>query len=245
QRLASYGSLHSLHAAAVCGFLSGRLGWSVDRRASLVGAALTMNLAMIELQGKLAVRGGPLTPELRKEVHAHPAESAALLRQAGIMDADWLAAVEQHHERPDGKGYPHGLPKSCEMAQILRLVDIFTAKHSVRSGRPALPARQAAQELYVQSEGAAVAALLIKELGIFPPGCFVKLASGETAIVVRRGSSANAPIASVIANRNGDAVSTPIRRDTSNPEFAVQATLPGTSVLVKVAPEQLYDASES
>jgi len=240
-RFASYGTAHSLHAATVCGLLARRMDLAAERQRSLVGAALTMNLSMLELQGHLAARGEPLTAAQRELVQAHPTASAELLRAAGIADDDWLAAVEQHHEQADGGGYPRGLREPVELSQILRYVDVFTAKHAARAARPPLPAQQAARDLYTSSGGHRVAALLIKEFGIYPPGCFVKLASGETAIVVRRGASANTPLAAAITNRLGDALATPLRRDTGLAEFAVLGTIVDKAVLVQVPVDKLYD----
>jgi hypothetical protein len=240
-RYAIYGTVHSLHVAAVCGLLARRLGWERERQESLIGAALTMNLSILELQGRLASRGGRPTHEQRDAINHHPAGSAALLRAAGVTDVEWLEAVEQHHEADGGGGYPAKIAKPSEMSQLLRFIDMFTAKHSGRAGRMALPPQQAARELYTASGGHPVAAQLIKEFGIFPPGCFVKLASGETALVVKRGNHANTPIACAVTNRNGDALATPLRRDTANAEFAIASTLPDKAVLVQVPMNKLYD----
>ena len=48
-----YGVVHSVHVAILCNLVAQRLGWSDMRRTSLVCAALTMNLAMVELQATL------------------------------------------------------------------------------------------------------------------------------------------------------------------------------------------------
>lgn len=243
-RFMAYGVVHSLHAAAVCALLTRKADWPAAKRASLIGAALTMNVSTVELQGVLAARGGRLTSAQAAIIQGHPMASAAMLRKLGLDDDLWLQAVEQHHEQEGGKGYPAAVASPCELAQILRLVDVFTAKHSARSGRPSVPAKQAAQELYLQNPGHPVASLLIKEFGIYPPGTLVKLASGEAAVVVRRGPQANTPVAAVILNRNGDALSTPIRRDTSTPEYAVTQSISEKVVLVQVFPDKVYERAE-
>jgi hypothetical protein len=103
------------------------------------------------------------------------------------------------------------------------------------------PAQHAARDLYTQSKANPLAAVLIKEFGIYPPGCFVKLASGETAIVVKRGASANAPLVAALTNRNGDVLSQPIPRDTSLAANAIASTIPDKAVLVRLSVEKLYD----
>ncbi len=236
-----YGLAHLLHTAAVCALLSRRLGWTPERQKSLVGAALTMNLSIIDLQGRLASRGGKLLPPQRAAINRHPDEAVAWLRNAGLDDVEWLAAVAEHHEQSGGGGYPQGLAEPCETAQLLRLVDIFLAKLASRGGRPGLPAPQAAKTLYTGSNGHPFAALLVKEFGLYPPGTLVKLASGEVAVAVRRGTSGNTPIVSALMNRHGDALGSPVRRDTATAEHAITGLAPAQVLRVTLSPNQLYD----
>lgn len=236
-----YGLAHLLHTAAVCAVLSRRLGWVPEQQRSVVGAALTMNLSIIDLQGRLASRGGKLMPPQRAAIDRHPDEAVAWLRNAGLEDAEWLAAVAQHHEQPGGGGYPQGLAEPCETAQLLRLADIFLAKLASRGGRPGMPAPQAAKSLYTGSSGHTFAALLVKEFGLFPPGTLVKLASGEIAVAVRRGTSGNTPIVSAVMNRHGDALGSPVRRDTASAEHAITGLATVQMLRVKLSPSQLYD----
>lgn len=236
-----YGLAHLLHSAAVSALLARRLCWGPERQRSLVGAALTMNLSIIDLQGRLASRGGKLLPPQRAAIDRHPDEAVAWLRNAGLDDAEWLTAVAQHHEQPGGGGYPQGLAEPGEAAQLLRLVDIFLAKLASRGGRAGLPAPQAAKSLYTDSSGHAFAALLVKELGMFPPGTLVKLASGEIAVAVRRGTSGNTPIVSAVMNRHGDALGSPVRRDTASSEHAITGLASAQLLRVKLSPHRLYD----
>jgi hypothetical protein len=236
-----YGLAHLLHTAAVCALLSRRLGWPPERQKSLVGAALTMNLSIIDLQGRLASRGGRLLPPQRAAIDRHPDEAVAYLRNAGLDDAEWLTAVAQHHEQPGGGGYPQHLTEPGETSQLLRLVDIFLAKLASRGGRAGLPAPQAAKALYTGSSGHAFAALLVKELGMFPPGTLVKLASGEIAVAVRRGPTGNTPIVSAVMNRQGDALGSPVRRDTASAEHAITGLVAAQQLRVQLTPSKLYD----
>jgi HD-GYP domain-containing protein (c-di-GMP phosphodiesterase class II) len=239
-RYASYGITHSLHVASLVALIARRLEWPVSTFESAVGAALTMNLSMIELQGQLAGRGGRPTPAQQQVIDDHPAASAALLREAGLADARWLEAVEQHHEVPGGTGYPAAVQAPGEISQVLRFIDIFLAKHSGRADRAPVPAQQAARDLFVSSNGHPVPAMMIKEFGIYPPGCFVRLANGETAVVVRRGANANTPVVAALTNRNGDPLLGYPKRDTSLASCAVQGTVSDKAVMVRVPAETLF-----
>lgn len=236
-----YGEAHALHVAALCHLVSRRLNWPEDRRRSLIGAALSMNLTVIHLQAQLAGQHGPLSAVQRQDMEAHPLASAALLRAAGLQDEDWLRAVEQHHECPDGSGYPQHLKALDEMSQLLRLSDRFVAKHSARAGRGPQPAQQAAGSLYAQSGGSPLAAALIKEFGIYPPGCYVKLISGEIAVVTRRSDNAKEPWVAALSNRHGEPLSQPVSRDTSLSTRTITGTVDEKAVMLRVTADQLYD----
>lgn len=239
-RFEHYGTTHALHVACVCALMARRMGWDLADQQRAIGAALTMNLSIIELQGQLACQASPLTRRQREQIADHPGQASMMLRAAGLDDEPWLTAVEDHHERTGGGGYPTGRVETSRLSQLLRLTDQFTAKHSARATRPALPAQLAARQLFLENPDEPMAAMLIKEFGIYPPGSLVKLASGEIAIVVRRGQSANLPIVATLTDRHGRAVPVPALRDTATAGFAVSTSVQEPVQRVRIAPQALY-----
>ena len=143
-----YGLVHLLHCAAVVAVLvrCRLLEWPIERQRIAVGAALTMNLPIIDLQGRLASRGGKLAPQYRALIDEHPTNPPRCCVLRVSKGAGWLDAVAQHHEEIGGGGYPNKVQQPTELAQMLRLVDVFLAKHASRGGRPA-PAPQAARDI--------------------------------------------------------------------------------------------------
>ncbi|MED5621064.1 HD-GYP domain-containing protein [Ideonella sp. BN130291] len=231
-----YGVLHALHVATVCALLSRRLHWTEDARLSLVSAALTMNMSMVELQSRLAGSTQPPTQAQREVIDRHAADSVALLRKAGVDDEAWLQTVEQHH--PAAAGTPD---EPGEAARLLRLVDAYTTRITDRPDTIIASPALAARDLFAQHRGDPFALLLVKELGMYPPGCFVRIASGETAVVLRRGQNANAPLVACVTNKRGDALQQPTRRDTGLlPEHAVTQVVPDKDVRVRMPSQQLY-----
>ncbi len=237
----NYGVVHSLHTAAVCSILSRRKSWAESQRRSLIGAALTMNIGMLDLQGSLAARAGRPTEAEQLIISQHPTIAKDLLQTAGLTDGDWLTAVAQHHEITGGTGYPNKVVEPNEMARVLRFVDSFLAKYSPRVGRTPQPAHKAARDLFTNSGGDPLAGLLIKEFGIYPPGAYVKLTTSEVAIVTQRGPAANSPIVMAITNKNGDPLSVPSRRDTSMANFKIAATMDENLIRVHHSADALYD----
>jgi HD-GYP domain-containing protein (c-di-GMP phosphodiesterase class II) len=238
-----YGYTHAVHTAVLCILLSRHFEWPVERMMSLVKAALTMNMTIIKLQGKMAGQEGPVERRQRTEIFNHPEKTVALLQVLGVTDANWLAAVGQHHENTGGTGYPTGCVEVCDIANVLRVADVFTAKISPRNFRAALSAQEGILRIFRDDGGGAMSMAVIKTLGIYPPGEFVQMASGELGVVVERTANARAPIVASITDTTGRPVPRLLRRDTQQAEFAITGTVSDKSMLQRLLPERLYGFS--
>jgi len=235
-----YGYTHAVLSAMLCILISRHLGWPQASTMSLVKAALSMNMAIFELQGEMAGQDFPMRDKQHAMLQAHPAQAVTLLEHNGITDTDWLTAVAQHHECADGSGYPQGCTDVSEMAAALRVADIFMAKISPRTCRPAIAPKEAITQLYKQDKGGPLSTALIKEFGIYPPGDFVRLATGELGVVVQRTANTRAPVVASITDRQAHPVAKTVRHDTGQPEFAIVESLVDKSMLKRLAPERLY-----
>ncbi|MDR7332424.1 HD domain-containing phosphohydrolase [Roseateles asaccharophilus] len=236
-----YGVNHSIHAATACHAAARFLGWSAEDQRRAFQAALTMNLSMVDLQARLASQVSPPTTLQREAIHQHPTLSAELLEQAGVTDHLWLEAVAQHHELPDGTGYPGGLTDVGELATLLRFADVYTARLSARANRPAMSAQQAGRELHLMADSNPLAAALIKAFGVFPPGSLVRLASGELGLVVGNGEKAYHPLVATLTDTRGEPRLTPLRRDTSRDGLAVVGLLSPQSLPMRLSDERIAE----
>lgn len=236
-----YGVNHSIHAATACHAAARFMGWTAEEQRRAFQAALTMNLSMVDLQARLAGQVSPPTTLQREAIHQHPTLSAELLEQAGVSDPLWLEAVAQHHELPDGTGYPGGLTAVGELATLLRFADIYTARLSARASRPAMSAQQAGRELHLLADASPLAAALIKAFGIFPPGSLVRLASGEIGLVVGNGGKAYHPLVATLTDTRGEPRLTPLRRDTSRDGLAVVGLLSPQSLPMRLSDERIAE----
>lgn len=243
RRLPLYGLTHALHTALVCQLMGQRMAWDAGQVRSLVKAALTMNLGITELQGRVAATGR-ITETQREQVRQHPQLAFDRLSAAGVTDVAWLEAVLQHHEHIGGGGYPANCAAPSEWANALRMADVFLAKISARCDRAPLPVQDAARQMFAEAQGNPVAAAIIKEYGIYPPGNAVMLASGELAVVIRRGPTAVTPLAAAITDKAGMPTVGTARRDTSQPAFAIKGAATDLSLVQRVPPERLYGLAE-
>jgi hypothetical protein len=237
---APYGVVRSLHAAAAAYLIALRLDWPRERCLTLVKAAFTMNVGMLELQERMANLARLPNPQQRHAVQMHPAASLATLKASGVDDEEWLQAVEQHHEKPGGGGYPAGVVEVGEMASALRTVDVYTAKLAGRSGRDSLPPPRAARDLLVVERGNPFALALITEFGVHPPGTLVRLYSGEIAVVLRRTADSNAPQVAVLAGRRGEPLDEPLLLEASGRDRGIAGPADPHGLRVRVSPEQLF-----
>ncbi len=126
---------------------------------------------------------------------------------------------------------------------LLRTLDVYCAKISPRMHRKPMSGTQAERILFTDagttSDNPFIPAL-IKEIGIYPPGTFVKLANGEIAIVHKRSASINAPQVLSLINDKGDPLIEPIRRDTSREMYKIAKDVLRETILININPAKIW-----
>lgn len=230
-----YSANHSLLTCVLVSLSCTQLpGWDAAWHDALTLAALTMNVAFTQVQDELARQAGPLDDRQQAALEAHPALGEALLREAGVDDPLWLHAVRHHHDAAPGP--VAGRAPGDLVARLLRRADRYAARLSPRKSRPASSATVAAQAALLDEGGHSDEAgqALIRTLGLYPPGAWVKLSCGEVALVLRRSASAKAPVAVSLVSKSGLALAVPALRNTKLPAYEVTGSVaPGQ---VKVRP---------
>lgn len=94
----------------------------------LEAAVYMHDVGMMLLPEVVWLKIGRLSADEKTQMHAHPELAAGLLdRMPGWQDAARI--VREHHEMPDGRGYPAGLADAaiCPGAKILAIADAFEA----------------------------------------------------------------------------------------------------------------------
>lgn len=212
----TYGSLQAMQTSALAMMLANRLGWMGGMIDLAAKCALTMNLSILESMSPVF---------LQSDQRNHPTRSREILQNAGITDPDWLEAVEQHHERPDGSGYPRGITEVNEASQLVQCVEVFVEGLGRAAGHSAVTATGLLRQMYLEAPKSTFVAVLIKELGIYPPGSIVRLDNGEIGMVVQRGVTTTAPLVAVL-DPDWSVPPEPRIRDTASANYAVIGVLP-------------------
>jgi HD-GYP domain-containing protein (c-di-GMP phosphodiesterase class II) len=221
-----YSVMHPIYRAALCELLAARKAVPEADRLWIIAAALTCDLSMLKLQEDLFRQAEPLQPDQQQAIKAHPMATAKILVSFGVNNGVWMNAVIQHHELLNGKGYPRGLALTdiSGAARILKLADMYTAMITPRSYRKAMLSKTAMRDIFLK-RGSEIdeelAVYIVKELGVYPPGSFVKLQSGELAIVTHRGANPKAPAVKAVVGPRGAPFDKPVLRKTDIREYEI------------------------
>lgn len=230
-----YSATHAMLVSAMCTLASREvLDWPEAVESVLRKAALTMNASMTDLQDRLAVQIEPPTVAQRATIHSHPQTTADHLRSMGVGDSVWLETIREHHRQRPGP-LKEKTPAQ-RLARLIQRADMFAARLAPRASRSPISPAAAMQACYfdenrqVDDAGAA----LIKAVGIYQPGSFVRLANDEIAVVVQRGANTSTPKVAVVVNRSGLPTGEPIVRDTSLRDHRIVASVAHRDVKVQI-----------
>jgi len=133
--LEEHGMLCSLIATEICK----QMAWGSDKILQKMHFVSILHDVSLK-DGYLAEIHNPkdksISPEDQKLVLAHPGESSSIVQQADDLPADIDTMILQHHEMPDGSGFPAGLkalsisPLSCVFIISEKIVkEIYGKKH--------------------------------------------------------------------------------------------------------------------
>ncbi len=163
-----------------------------DREIDLVGqAAMLHDLGQFLLPQRLQDPTSTLEENEKWEYRRHPLLIDKVLADCSVSDEVRLIS-SQVHEKPDGTGFPRGLPGHAlhPLGKIVRVVDAYLTLIHPGPGRPPVLPHDAITFMLMsgQREGfdSTVMRAFLSQLSMFPIGTHVKLSSGESAQVVRR-----------------------------------------------------------
>jgi HD-GYP domain-containing protein (c-di-GMP phosphodiesterase class II) len=139
-----YTSGHSERVTLFTDLIAKQMELTEEQRRWLKRAALLHDIGKLGVSNFILDKPGKLDPDEWEAMKMHAAHSETILSQiAAFSELASIAAA--HHERLDGKGYPHGL-KGDEIAietRIITTADIFDALTAERPYRAAMPVTKA------------------------------------------------------------------------------------------------------
>ena len=139
---------HSERVAHVAAQLAAAIGLPEKQVELYRVTGLVHDIGKIGVAEAVLRKPGRLEPEEFEQIKLHPEIGYRILRDVAAMH-DAIPGVLHHHEKWDGKGYPHGLSgeQIPLIARVLALADSFDAMSSNRSYRSALPREKVLAEI--------------------------------------------------------------------------------------------------
>jgi len=131
-----YTHSHSKKVSKYATDIAEALGYSQEKIATLRAAALLHDIGKIGVSDRVLMKAGPLSDEDWEPIRAHPKLGVAILKHVESLSG-CLAAIQYHHERYDGTGYPAGLKgENIPLdARIMAVADSYDAMTSLRPYR--------------------------------------------------------------------------------------------------------------
>ncbi|QDZ06177.1 HD-GYP domain-containing protein [Sphingomonas panacisoli] len=180
-----------LHSVAVCGWMIAlaqelQLSPELVRDAGLAG--LLHDIGKATLPQELLERRGRLSAQDDALLREHPQRGYDILRAMPDMPDIVLDVCHNHHERPDGTGYPLGLigGSISVYAQMAAVSDFYDKATNPPPGGEKWPSSQAID--YLKAERGAfderVVRAFVRVVGTFLPGALVRLRSDRLAVVL-------------------------------------------------------------
>lgn len=184
------------------------LGYNKSRLFELAIGSFLHDIGLIRFSS-LTRAAKKLTRSEYEQIKKHPIHSIELIKQIGDLSSEIMRAVQEHHERLDGSGYPYGLEDGYihENAMIIGIVDMFEAMTHNRPYRKRMAPYDALKELinmgshsieprYVEA--------LVHRIGLYPIGSWVELSTGEIGKVIETNKNFPLrPTVSVIYEKGG------------------------------------------
>jgi len=140
---------HSKKVSKYATEIAEALSYSEERIATIRAAALLHDIGKIGVSDGVLLKTNALSADDWESIRAHPKLGVAILKHVEGLSG-CLAAIQYHHERYDGSGYPAGLKgENIPLdARILAVADAYDAMTSLRPYREGkLSPEQAMQEI--------------------------------------------------------------------------------------------------
>jgi HD-GYP domain-containing protein (c-di-GMP phosphodiesterase class II) len=181
---------HALNTMTLCVLVGQRAGMVGHELSDLALAALAHDTGKSEIPRHI-LKNAKRKRHEEEFYQQHVSFSVQFAAKTGVFSRRALDIIADHHEHLDGSGWPAGKKNMGLGARILSVVDRYDRLCSPESpARERLMPAEALATMYSKEADKfdpSVLAILIKLLGVYPPGTVVQLSNGALALVISPG----------------------------------------------------------
>jgi len=185
--------VHSLNVSVLAMILAKEMGLPADKIKRLGMGAMFHDIGKIEIPDKILLKKPPLTRAETDFLRQHVAYGEDIGKRLNFA-REVLQVITQHHEMMDGSGYPAGL-KGDDIAipaRIVAMVNHYDNLCNPLNVADAITPHKALSTMFSKQRArfdATALKILIRSLGVFPPGTVVQLSNDAIGMVMTVNSS--------------------------------------------------------
>ncbi len=201
----SYSVTHCVNVCIYSVFIGNLLSLSPRNLNTLGLGALLHDIGKLHVPEKLLHKAEKLTEDEFSIIKKHPLTGYNHLDD-GESEEDVRVIVRDHHEKCDGSGYPYGITgeKITFLTKIVTVADIYDAVSSDRAYRPKMLPHEGMEILIANCSAGKIDRKVVdaftRKVDAYPPGCLVRLNTGELARVAEGSSVSWRPKVAVQGN---------------------------------------------
>ena len=189
-----------LHSVAVCSLMvnvARHLGRSEAEVRDYGMAGLLHDIGKMGVDEEILNKPGSLSEAEYERVRQHPKYGHELLLKTANIPELALDVCLHHHERVDGKGYPHklsgdDLSEAARLGAICDVYDALTSDRTYKSAWTPVETVTAMWRWHGQFDRDLLFAFM-QAMGIFPTGILVELRSRQLGVVLENGKRNSRP----------------------------------------------------
>ncbi|NVD07524.1 HD-GYP domain-containing protein [Vibrio sp. JPW-9-11-11] len=180
---------HSLNVSVVAMMVAKAKKLSADRIKEVAFAALFHDMGKVKIPTAILRKQTPLTEPETNYLKLHTKYGLDIAANMESFPESARTVIAQHHEHNDGSGYPEGL-KEDQIDELTQIISVANAYDNLCHSN--IPAEQkipyvALSHLYKNCKhlyNHENLSLLIKFMGIYPPGTVVQLSNDMVGLVI-------------------------------------------------------------
>lgn len=180
---------HGLNVSILCLMLAKALAFSRDQLRALGTGALLHDIGLSEIPDRVLRKPRDEYTKPERELRAMHVQYGVQIGERLGLAPEVLDIIAQHHELANGSGYPRGLKlgQITAPARVVSLINYYDNLCNPGVLSQALTPHEALSLMFAQQKSkfdAQMLQLMIRSLGVYPPGSIVQLSNAAIAVVV-------------------------------------------------------------